>query len=517
MTIVHILVFLLLCAIALGWLARRWQIPYPIALVLGGTALGFAPELPPLEFDPQLILLIVLPPVLYQAALLTSWRDFRRNLKPISLLSVGLVIATTVTVAITAHWLIPGLPWAAAFALGAIISPPDAVATTAILDRSKVSQRIISILEGESLVNDATGLVLYKFAVAAALTGVFSLAQASVEFVFIAMGGIFIGIILGRLFVAIHGYLNDSLIETMLSIALPYTAYILAESLHASGVLAVVAAGLLRARYAPEVFSPQSRMLTRSVWNMIVFLLNSLVFILIGLQLSSIVAGLTEYRSLQLLGYAVVISAITIASRIIWVFPSAYLPHLLSKNSPAPSWQETSVISWCGMRGIVSLVAALALPYFTLEGLPFPSRDLIVFLTFSVIITTLVLQGLTLPHLIRLLKIGGDWDLYHEEQEARSKLIKVALEEIEKTALEADIPTETLEHVRWEYKARLQELEPTSLILGDIPHVRQLRLAAVAAERRELIKLWRNQEINDDVLQRIQRDLDFDESRLMKD
>ena len=516
MTIVHILVFLLLCAIALGWLARRWQIPYPIALVLGGTALGFAPELPPLEFDPQLILLIVLPPVLYQAALLTSWRDFRRNSRAISLLSIGLVIATTIAVAITAHWLIPDLSWAAAFALGAIVSPPDVVATTAILGRFKIPQRVISILEGESLVNDATGLVLYKFAVSAALTGVFSLTEASIEFVLIAVSGVLIGVALGRIFVAIHGYLNDSLIETMLSIALPYTAYILAESLHASGVLAVVAAGLLRARYAPEVFSPQSRMLTRSVWNMIVFLLNSLVFILIGLQLSSIMAGLTEFRTLELLGYAVAISAVTIATRIIWVFPSAYLPHLLSKRSPAPSWQETSVISWCGMRGIVSLVAALALPYFTLGGLPFPGRDLIVFLTFSVIITTLVLQGLTLPHLIRWLQLGGDWHLYHEEQTARAKLIKVALQEVEKTAVEADIPEATLEHVRWEYKARLQELEPTSLILGDIPYLHQLRLAALAAERRELIRLWRNHEINDEVLQRIQRDLDFDESRLTK-
>lgn len=514
MTIIHILILLLICAIALGWLARHWQIPYPIALVLGGAALGFIPELPQLKLDPQLILIIVLPPVLYQAALFTSWRDFRHNIQPISLLSIGLVIATTVAVAGTAHLLIPGLPWAVAFALGAIISPPDVVATTAILQRFKMPQRVITILEGESLVNDATGLVLYKFAVAAALTGVFSLAQASVQFVLIAFGGILIGMAIGRLFVAIHQYLNDSLIEIMLSISLPFTAYLLAESLHASGVLAVVAAGLVRARYAPEVFSPQSRILGQSLWNIIVFLLNSLVFILIGLQLSSIMAGLTEFRTLELLGYAAAISAVTIASRFFWVFPGAYLPHLFRKRYPLPPWQQTTVISWCGMRGIVSLAAALALPYFTLEGLPFPSRDLIVFLTFSVIITTLVMQGLTLPHLIRWLKIGGDWEMYHEEQAARAKLIKAALREIDKAASQTEIPAETIQHVRREYLSRQQELTLTSLIVSEVNYMRQLRLAAIKAERRELIKLWRRHEISDDVLHRIEQELDFEESRL---
>src|SRR3954463_1614689 len=289
MEFLSVLVFLLLCSVGLGWLARRAGLPYPIALVIGGAAVGFVPGLPPLEFDPQLLLVLVLPPILYQAALLTSWRDFKANLRPIGMLAIGLVIVTTLAVGATLKFFVPELPWAVVFAFGAIVSPPDAVAATAILSSMNMPRRIVTVLEGESLVNDASGLVIYKFAVAASLAGGFSLFEASAQFVLISAGGIALGFLLGWVFVRLHPYLGDPFIEVLLSLSVPYAAYVLAEGLDLSGVLAVVAAGLLRGRYSPAMGSAEMRTLARSVWNILVFILNSLIFILIGLQLSGVI------------------------------------------------------------------------------------------------------------------------------------------------------------------------------------------------------------------------------------
>jgi CPA1 family monovalent cation:H+ antiporter len=295
MELLQLVVFLLLCAVALGWVARRFNFPYPIALVIGGGALSFVPRLPQFPFDPQFILVLVLPPILYQAALLTSWRDFKANIRPIGLLAIGLVIVTTLAVGTTLKLLIPECPWGAAFVFGAIVSPPDAVAATAILSRLKIPRRVVVVLEGESLVNDASGLVLYKFAVAAVMTGAFSLIEASAEFVGVAAGGIVVGVLLARLFIAVHRRLGDVFIEVLTTLAVPYVAYIVAESLHVSGVLAVVTAGLVRGRYAPVIVSAEMRIIARSVWNMLVFLLNSLIFMLIGIQLSEAVEQLVGY------------------------------------------------------------------------------------------------------------------------------------------------------------------------------------------------------------------------------
>src|SRR5262245_34732054 len=260
MGVLQIVLFLMLSAVALGWVARHFKFPYPIALVVGGGLLGFVPRLPQPQFDPQFTLVLVLPPILYQAALLTSWREFKANTRPIGLLAIGLVIATTLAVGATLKLLIPDIAWAAAFVLGAIVSPPDAVAATAILSRLNIPRHVVTILEGESLVNDATGLVIYKFAVAAVLTGVFSLWQASVEFVGVAIGGIVIGFLMGQAFVIVHKYLGDAFIEVLTTIAVPYIAYITAESLHVSGVLAVVAAGIVRRRYAPGIVPAELRL-----------------------------------------------------------------------------------------------------------------------------------------------------------------------------------------------------------------------------------------------------------------
>jgi monovalent cation/hydrogen antiporter len=514
MLLVELIVALLLCAVGLAWLARRWHVPYPIVLTLGGIALSLIPHLPKLPLDPNLVLVIFLPPVLYPAAFLTSWRDFSRAIRPISLLAIGLVIATTLIVGIALKWLVPDIPWAAAFAFGAIISPPDAVAATAILGTMKLSRRTVTILEGESLVNDATGLVLYKFAVAAALSGTFSLANASGQFVVVAGGGVLVGVAIGYLFVLLHKHLHDSLIEIMLSLTLPYTAYLLAETLHVSGVLSVVAAGLVRARHAPQVFSPQTRLLGRSVWQLIVFVLNSLIFIMIGLQLPETLAALSNRPLAQLLGWGLAVSFVAMAVRMAWVYPSAYIPRWLSRHirekEAKPPWQMVTLVGWCGMRGIVSLAAALALPA------EFPYRDLIIFLTFCVIVATLVAQGLTMPPLIRFLKIGADWNTHEEERNARTKVLQAALRAFDTCSNEHPTAKTTADLVREEYRQRIESLHPTRLAFHDQPESMQdLRLALVVAQRKELIHLWKTREIGDETLHEIEHELDLEEARLL--
>src|SRR5688572_10924864 len=350
MQLLEVILFLMLSAVALGWVARHFRFPYPIALVIGGGALGFVPGLLKLEFDPQLILVVVLPPILYQAALLTSWRDFKANIRPISLLAIGLVIATTLAVGGALKFLVPEIPWAAAFVLGAIVSPPDAVAATAIMSRLNIPRRVVTVLEGESLVNDASGLVIYKFAVAAVLTGAFSLVEASMQFVAVAVSGVVIGYLMGYLFVFVHRYLGDSFIEVLTTLSVPYIAYIFAESLHASGVLAVVAAGLVRGRYAPEIVSARTRVMARSAWNLVVFMLNSLVFILIGIQLSG-VAELTGQTPAQLFLYATLVSSVAILVRFAWIYAVTYVPRMVSaaaRRQPAPNEAEIFIMSWCG-------------------------------------------------------------------------------------------------------------------------------------------------------------------------
>ena len=519
MILLEVVLFLLLCSVALGWVARRLNFPYPIALVIGGAALGFLPELPQFPFDPQFILVLVLPPILYQAALLTSWRDFRANMRPIGFLAVGLVIATTLAVGAALKFVVPDIPWAAAFVLGAIVSPPDAVAATAILTRLNVPRRVVTILEGESLVNDASGLVLYKFAVAAVMTGAFSLRDASVEFVAVAVGGIVIGIILGWFFVFIHRHLGDVFIEVLMTLAVPYICYILAEALHLSGVLAVVAAGLVRGRYAPEVVSAEMRIIARSVWNLLVFLLNSLVFILIGLQLSGIIGRLTGYSAGDLMFYGVLVSVVAIAVRFAWIYPASWLARLVSPRQrardSAPTEHELFIMSWCGMRGIVSLAAALALPLVLEDGTPFPGRDLVIFLTFVVIAATLVLQGLSLGPLIRTLRVGTDWSEHEEEQHARFALGKAAIAAIGELAQKEGIAPELAERIRAEFAEKVRIAPPGGqVITGGADVARRLRVAAIRAERQELIRIWRENRISDDVLHHLEEDLDYQESRL---
>jgi Na+/H+ antiporter len=518
MNLLEVILFLMLSAVVLGWFARHFRFPYPIALVIGGGALGFVPELPEFPFDPQFILVLVLPPILYQAALLTSWRDFKASIRPISLLAVGLVIATTIAVGGALKLLVPEIPWAAAFVLGAIVSPPDAVAATAILSRLSIPRRVVTVLEGESLVNDASGLVLYKFAVAAVLTGTFSFLDASVQFVAVSIGGIVIGLLMGLLFVFIHRHLGDTFIEVLTTLSVPYIAYIFAESLHASGVLAVVVAGLVRGRYAPEIVSAEMRIIARSVWNLLVFLLNSLVFILIGIQLSRITERLAGYTAGQLFIYGTLVTTVAILVRFAWIYLATYAPRMLGgrlRKQPAPPEAETFIMSWCGMRGIVSLAAALALPLTLNNGEPFPQRDLIIFLTFVVIAVTLVVQGLTLAPLIRKLNVGADWSGQKEENSAKLALTRVALAAIDDAAHKQGVASHIAERIRAEFAEKVAAgAAPGTEPNHGADAARLLRAAAIHAERRELIRIWRANEISDEVLHHLEEDLDYQESRL---
>jgi Na+/H+ antiporter len=519
MPLIEVLLFLLLCAMALGWLARRAGLPYPIALVIGGGVLGFVPHLPQLQFDPQYLLVIVLPPILYQAALLTSWRDFKANLRPISLLAIGLVVVTTLAVGAALKLLVPDIPWAAAFAFGAIVSPPDAVAATSILSKLNMPRRIVTVLEGESLVNDASGLVIYKFAVAASLAGGFSLFEASAQFVLISAGGIALGFLLGWVFVRLHPHLGDPFIEVLLSLSVPYAAYVLAEGLDLSGVLAVVAAGLLRGRYSPAMVSAEMRILARSVWNILVFILNSLIFILIGLQLSGVIARLQGYSGWDLATYALAISMIAILVRFGWVYFAEYLPVWIAKarkrDAPPPLPGEAFIVSWCGMRGIVSLAAALALPELLPEGNPFPYRDLIIFLTFIVITVTLVVQGLTLQSVIQRVMVGGDPTVHEEERQARLAMGRAAQAAIDAYGAQEPAHPDLRARIREEFGDRLAAASP----LADQPDsthavVRRIRTQAVRAERDALIRIWRDGGISDEVLHHLEEELDYEESRL---
>ena len=519
---------MLLAVAALALLARKLHIPYPILFVVGGLLLALIPGVPRVRLNPDMVFLFFLPPLLFPAALFTSWRDFRANLRPISLLAVGLVLMTTVSIALLAHYFLD-MPLAAGFVLGAIISPPDAIAATAIAERLKVPPRIVTILEGESLVNDASALVAYRFGVMAVVTGAFSLGHASLKFLIVGAGGILFGLFVGWLAEQFHRRVVDAPIEITVSLLTPFAAYLPAEHLGVSGVLAVVTAGLYLGWRSPEITDFQTRLDARPVWDIVEFLLNGFVFILIGLQLPDVLhAALGKRHSNgELIWSAVFISLAVILVRITWVFPATYLPRLLSKHvrahDPYPSWRHVAIVAWTGMRGVVSLAAAMALPLTRQDGSPFPDRDLIVFLSFVVILATLVAQGLSLPPLIRWLKIEDDDSREKEEREARLAANKAALARIGEIATGESTKTDAHKRLRIEYEDRIRQLEAT-----EPGHVkRHLRLFSneyealsrdtLHVERRTILQLRNKQVINDEVLRRIQMDIDLAEARLRHD
>jgi CPA1 family monovalent cation:H+ antiporter len=524
--VVEIFVGLLLAVAVLGLLARKLHLSYPILFVVGGLLLGLIPKLPKVRLDPELVFLFCLPPLLFPAALFTSWRDFRTNLRPISLLAVGLVLFTTVAVALLAHYFM-GLPLAAGFVLGAIVSPPDAIAATAIAERLHIPRRIVTILEGESLVNDATALVAYRFAVVAVTTGSFSLAKAGGKFFIVGIGGILIGVAVGWLAEQFHRRVEDAPVEITVSLLTPFVAFLGAERLGVSGVLSVVTAGLYLGWRLPQILSYQTRLRGGPVWEMVEFLLTGFVFILIGLQLPEVLGALSgnSIPLQRLVWYALLISFAVILVRILWVFPATYLPRLLSarlrRRDPYPSWQHVTIVAWTGMRGVVSLAAAMALPLATQEGKPFPGRDLILFLTFIVILATLVVQGLSLPFLIRWLSVKDDGSMEKEEREARLQANQAALARLEKLERSDPPKDDALQRLRIEYEDHIRQVEGADPDSAGTPLRRfsseyeRLSRLALDQERRTIIQLRNEDVINDEVLRRIQRDIDLAEARLL--
>jgi monovalent cation/hydrogen antiporter len=537
----EIILGLLLAVAALATLATRLGVPYPILLVLGGSALGFVPGLPPVELDPELVFLLFLPPLLYVSALFTSWRDFRANVRPITLLAVGLVLMTTFVVASVAHTVV-GLPWGAAFVLGAIVSPTDAIAATSVAQRLGVPRRIVTILEGESLVNDATGIVAYRVAVAAVVTGAFSVWEAGLQFVVGAAGGVAAGFAVGWLVVWARRHLSeDPSVQNTISLLTPFVAYLAAEELphslwgllhdlfgvpgdlYFSGILAVVTTGLYLGRKGPYIISSGTRLQGYATWELITFLLNGLIFILIGLQLRSVVEGLNEYTAGQLVSYALLTSLTVILVRMVWVFPATYIPRWASRRirerDPSPSWRNVSVIAWTGMRGVISLAAALALPLQTASGVLFPDRDLIIFLTFCVILATLVVQGLSLPVLIRALGLEDDRIGDKEETHGRVSIAEAALERLDELVDEDWVREDTAERIRGLYSYRRNRF--ASRFEGDPEGVEErsaayqhLMVELLGAQRLRLITMRDEGRIGDEVMHRIERDLDLEESRL---
>ncbi|HVD43799.1 MAG TPA: Na+/H+ antiporter [Rubrobacter sp.] len=521
------LIFLLAAAALFAQLARLLKVPYPILLVVGGLALGFVPGLPEVEIPPEVIFLVFLPPLLNSAAFSSSPLDLRAQLRPIVLLAVGLVLATMGAVAVIAHALI-GLPWAAAFVLGAILAPTDPVAAEAIFGRLGVPERVGTVVGGESLVNDGTGLVAFRVAVAAVVSGAFSVWEAGLSFLLVGGSGLFLGLALAWFILPQLARLRDPSILITFSVLIPYAVYILAEEvLHVSGILAVVTYGLYQGWKSPRLFpNASTRLQTVAFWGVLVFLLEALLFILVGQQLPSILADIEEYSVWEVLFYAALVYAAVVMVRFAWFFTTPYFhpvfDRLLRSRYLRAPWQERLVMSWSGMRGAVSLAAALAVPLSTNAGDPFPGRNLIVFLTFAVILATLVLQGLTLEPLIAALRLeGGDEADKLAELRTRLKGALEALARLEQLRDAGEISQGAEVGMREYYEERARRYEEGIKAGGTTDEYaessatwRKWRRELIAAERDALLSSRDAGEIGPEAMRRIERDLDLEESRI---
>lgn len=515
-----VLISLLVAVAVLAAAARAIGIPYPIVLVLGGLVMGFVPGIPEVELDPELVLVVFLPPLLYSAAFFASLRDLRYDIRSISLLAIGLVIATACAVAVVAHALIDGLPWAAAFALGAIVAPTDPLAAIEIGRRLGLPRRISTILEGESLINDGTALVIYRVAVGA-VGGAFSLTDAGLKFVLGAAGGIAIGLAVGWVIAELRKRLDDPPVEVTISLLTGYAAYVPAERAGASGVLAAVTIGIYIGWRAPEISSARQRVAGYSMWTILTFLLNALLFVLIGLQLPLILDGLKDEPLGELIGIAAVIAAVVIGCRLVWMHLMTGAIRALDRRPTQVerrgTWQGRMVGGWAGMRGAVSLAAALALPA------DFPARDQLLFITFGVILATLVLQGLTLPAVIRWSGVHDDGAEAAEELLARRRATEAALAHLDELAAQEWTRDDTVERMRGMYEYRTRRLgaragETEDEDGGGYEHrsrkYQKMVRSVLDAQRRAVVELRNQGEISNDVMHRIERELDLEDERL---
>jgi CPA1 family monovalent cation:H+ antiporter len=519
-----VLVGLLAAAAALLAAAQFVRVPYPILLVLGGLVVGFIPGMPTIELPPDLVLVAFLPPLLYGAAFFTSVRDLRANLRAISLLAVGLVLMTTLVVAVVAHEIVPGLTWPCAFVLGAIVSPTDPTAATAIAERLGLPRRLVALIEGESLVNDGTALVAYRVAVVAVISGSFSLAEASGRFVLNVAGGIAIGLVVGYVIRQVRKRIDDPPVSITVSLMSGYFAYLPAHAIGVSGVLAAVTVGIYMGWYAAEVTTVQTRLQGVAVWEIVFFVLNALLFGLIGLQLPSILDELSGRSTATLVSDAVIVCLAVIGTRFAWVLFVTYLPGVLRGRFRGEEfrthWRSKVVLAWTGMRGAVSLAAALALPLTTDAGDRFPNRELIIFLTFGVILGTLVVQGLTLPSLIGWLGLEDDGSAEKEEAKARIHAAEAALGRLDELIDEDWVRADTAERLRGAYNFRRDrftsrlDADSDGAIEGRSADFQRLRRELLDAERDAVVELRQQGQIDDAVMRQVVRDLDLEDERL---
>jgi monovalent cation/hydrogen antiporter len=523
---IQILVLLLVVIAVVAVISIRSKIPPAILLVLAGVALALVPGLPTVTLAPEVVLLLVLPPLIYSSAVAMSWREFRFNLRPISLLAVGSVIFTTVATAAATRWVL-GLSWPVGFVLGAIVAPPDAVAPLSIARRMQLPRRILAVLEGEGLANDATALILYRFAVTAVSVGAFSLDEAVWMFAAIVVGEILWGIGVGWLMLRLRRWSADPMVELTLSIITPFLAFWPPEHLGGSGVLATVTTGLYMSWNGRRLIGAATRLQGIFFWGFFIYLIEGMVFLITGLQLRPLLASTASYLPIELVVPTVLVSAIVIAARFIWVFPATYLPRWLfpaiRRKDPSPPWQTPFVIAFTGVRGIVSLAAALAIPLTTADGTPFPYRSLILFLTFSVILVSLVGQGLLLPWVIHRLGLAHAGRRERaadraEEHKARRQAIEAVIERLDHLAVERDLPDDIVRPLRARLRDRLRHVEHGSDGDGERrKHAElhdEIELQLITAERDSINALFGNGEIKDEARRRIERELDLREADL---
>lgn len=525
----HALILLLLLA-TLSVLGRRLPWPLPITYVAGASLAALWPAFPRIDLDPGFFFLCFVPPLLFSDGWLMPLRDFWAAKRPIFTLATGLVVLTTLAVGLVAHWLVPGLPLAMAFALGAVVSPTDAVAVAAITRRLKVPPRLTAVLNGESLMNDATGLVAFKFALGAVAVGSFSLRAATLDFALLAVGGLAVGLaiswLVGRLrdlLRHVHG--ADAMIETTVSVLTPYAAYLAAEALGLSSILAVVAAGLYAGWRDPLKMDAATRQTAWNVWSVLLFWLNGLAFVLLGLQLPSVLTSVgASYSTGQLVLFTAAVSGTAILTRLLWMFPGGYVPFLIFRRAlrdePRPPWTWFAVAGWAGMRGTITLAAALSIPAVMADGSPFPGRDIVIFLAAGVIVVTLLLQGTTLETLICRLRVRPDDTQVREERLARIAAVEAGLKELRAASFVTTTPEEdaALGEIIGEYEHRLAELtadgETRASSQRRRASARHHRLAALTAERSALDDLWRRNVITDETHRPLQHLLDYEESLL---
>ena len=526
------LVLLLLAVVAaVALVAEKVGVPYPILMVVAGLGIGLVPAVPAVELNPDTVLVVFLPPILFSGAYFLSVRDLWRNIRPITLLAIGLVVTTTLAVALVVMGIAPELGWPVAIALGAIVSPPDAIAATSIARRLNLPRRLVIILEGESLVNDATALSIYRLAVAAAVgTATLDLGTVAVGFATLAIGGVVVGIVIGVIASTLIALIDEPPVEVLVSLLAPFAAFIPAETIGVSGVLATVVAGLIVGYRAPRIMRSDARLLGTSVWQMLLFVVNGLAFLLIGLQLPTALADIEGYSPAEVLGLTVAVCVTVVLVRLAWVYPATYLPRWLipslARRDPAPPARAVLILGWGGMRGAISLAAALALPLTTDAGDPFPGRGLVIFLAFTVILVTLVGQGLTLPFLIRRLGVVDDGAAEHEELHARAVAAEAALIRVEELRGEVPDHIPLLDQLKERYEHRNEHLvhdhasvpppedasELTPQEVEEHEH-EEIRQSIISAERLAVLQLRDHGEISDEVLRRVERDLDLDELR----